>query len=73
MATIGRLVELLRDEARAARDEGDQGAHERLRELADDIGEMSSQQQAWVALADDDQLREFVREVRLQGGGTGST
>jgi hypothetical protein len=71
MATIGRLVELLRDEARAARDAGEQDAHERLRELADDIGDMSPQQRAWVERADDDELREFVDAVRVHGGDAG--
>jgi hypothetical protein len=69
MATMGRLVELLRAEARVAQEDSDQASHERLLELADDIGEMSAEQVQWVAQASDDELRGFVSELRLRGGG----
>jgi len=68
MATMGRLVELLRAEAQTAKDEGDQSAGERLREMADDIGDMSSDQREWVEQADDDQLRGFVEATRRERG-----
>lgn len=67
MATTGRLVELLRAEAQTAKDEGEQSAGERLREMADDIGDMSSEQREWVEQADDDQLRGFVEVARREG------
>ena len=68
MADIGRLVELLRNEARAARESSDAASHERLRAMADDVGEMSAEQQQWVAQANDDELRGFVKALRLLGG-----
>lgn len=67
MATTGRLVELLHAEAQTAKDEGEQSAGERLREMADDIGDMSSEQREWVEQADDDQLRGFVEVARREG------
>ena len=68
MADIGRLVELLRVEARAARESSEQSSHERPLEMADDVGEMSAEQQEWIAQANDDELRGFVSAVRLIGG-----
>jgi hypothetical protein len=68
MAEIGRLVELLRAEARVAEERSEHASAERLRELADDIGEMSGEQQEWVAEANDDELRGFAKAVRLLGG-----
>jgi hypothetical protein len=68
MATVGRLVELLREESVAAKAEGEQAAGERLLEMADDPGDMSAEQEAWIAQATDDQLREFVQEARREGG-----
>ena len=68
MATVGRLVELLREESDAAKAEGDQAAGERLREMADDPGGMSAEQEAWVAQATDEQLREFVQALRRERG-----
>jgi hypothetical protein len=69
MADIGRLVELLRAEARVAEKRSEPATHERLREMADDIGEMNAEQQEWVAQANDDELRGFVKALRLMGGG----
>jgi hypothetical protein len=69
MAEIGRLVELLRAEARAAEESSEYPLAERLREMADAIGDMSAEQQQWVAQANDDELRGFVKAVRLLGGG----
>ncbi len=68
MATIGRLVELLHAEARAAKAGGEQAAGERLREMADDIGDMSDEQREWVEQATDDELRGFVEDARRPGG-----
>jgi hypothetical protein len=68
MATIGRLVELLRAEARAAEEGSEQSSHERLREMADDIGEMSAEQRDWVEQASDEELRGFVQTVRRNPG-----
>jgi hypothetical protein len=69
MATIGRLVELLRTEARVAEESSEQASHERLREMADDIGEMSAEQREWVEQANDDELRGFVKAVRMNSNG----
>jgi hypothetical protein len=41
--------------------------HEKLREMAADVGEMSAEQQGWVAQANDDELREFAAALRLMG------
>ena len=68
MAETGRLVELLRAQARAAEEGSDDASAERLRELADDTGDMSPEQQEWVAHANDDELRGFVAALRLIGG-----
>jgi hypothetical protein len=67
MAEIGKLVELLRAEARAAEEQSEHPAAERLREMADDTGDMSASQQEWVARANDDELRGFVAALRLLG------
>jgi hypothetical protein len=64
MATVGRLVELLRDESWTAKAQGEQAAGERLWELAEEPGNLSDKQEAWVAQASDDDLRRFVQEVR---------
>ncbi len=69
MATIGRLVELLRKESWTAKAAGEQVGGERLWEMAEDPGDMSPEQVAWVAQATDDQLRGFVRELRAEAGG----
>ena len=70
MATIGQLVDMLRAEARVAAEQPAQGATaERLRELANDTGEMSEEQQEWIAQANEDELRGFVAAMRLLGGG----
>ena len=68
MATIGRLVELLREESWAAKAAGEQAGGERLWEMAEDPGEMSPEQVAWVEQATDDQLRGFVATLRGEGG-----
>ena len=68
MATIGRLVELLREESWAAKAAGEQASGERLWEMAEDPGDMSPEQVAWVAEATDDQLRGFVGKLRAEGG-----
>ncbi len=68
MATIGRLVELLRKESWAAKAAGEQVSGERLWEMAEDPGDMSAEQVAWVAQATDDQLRGFVAELRAERG-----
>lgn len=75
MGTIGRLVELLRAEAReeAQQQPGEEPeadpAAQRLRELADNIGDMSPDQQEWVEGASDEELRAFVKELRVSTGG----
>lgn len=68
MATIGRLVELLRKESWAAKAAGEQGSGELLWELAEDPGDMSPEQVAWVEHATDDQLRGFVAKLRAERG-----
>lgn len=67
MATIGRLVELLREESWAAKAAGEQVSGERLWELAEDPGDMSPEEVVWVAQATDDQLRGFVAKLRAEG------
>jgi hypothetical protein len=64
MATVGRLVEMLRDESWAAKAAGEQAVGEELWELAEEPGNLSDQQAVWVAQANDDDLRGFVQEVR---------
>ncbi len=66
MATIGRLVELLREESWAAKAAGEQVSGERLWEMAEDPGDMSREQVAWVGQATDDQLRGFVAKLRVE-------
>ena len=68
MATIGELVVLLRKESWAAKAAGEQATGERLWELAEDPGDMSSEETAWVAQATDYQLRERVAKLRADGG-----
>jgi hypothetical protein len=68
MATIGRLVELLREESWAAKAAGEQATGERLWEMAEDPGDMSAEEVAWVEQATDDQLRGRVAELRADGG-----
>jgi hypothetical protein len=64
MATVGRLVELLREESAAAKEAGEQGIGVKLYELAEEPGGLSDEQEAWVAQASDEDLRRYVREVR---------
>ena len=64
MATVGRLVELLREESWAAKAAGEQGVGEELWELAEEPGNLSDRQEAWVAQASDEDLREWIAEVR---------
>ncbi len=68
MATIGRLVDLLREESWAAKAAGEQIAGERLWELAEDTGDMTPEQAEWVAHATDDELRAFVEATRRAEG-----
>lgn len=68
MATIGRLVELLREESWAAKAAGEQVVGERLWELAEDPGDMTPEQAQWVAKATDDELRAFVAAARRAEG-----
>ena len=69
MADFGQLVDLLRAEARVARGKGEGAAVERLLELADDIGEMTGEQREWLEQANEDEVRGFVRAIRLLTGG----
>jgi hypothetical protein len=64
MATVGRLVELLREESWAAKAAGEQAIGEELWELAEEPGNLSDKQEAWVAQASDEDLRRYVHEVR---------
>jgi hypothetical protein len=64
MATVGRLVELLREESWKAKAAGEQAVGEELWELAEEPGNLSDTQEAWVAQASDDDLQRFVAEVR---------
>jgi hypothetical protein len=68
MGDIGQLVELLRAEAREAREHSEQAAAETLRQMSDDVGEMSAEQQEWVGRASEEELRGFVKAVRLLAG-----
>lgn len=68
MATIGQLVVLLRKESWAAKAAGEQVTGERLWELAEDPGDMSPEEVAWVEQATDEQLRGRVAELRADGG-----
>ena len=69
MADFGQLVDQLRAEANVAAEKGEGAASERLRELADDTGEMSQEQREWLAQANEDEVRGFVRAIRLLTGG----
>jgi len=64
MASVGRLVELLRDESWKAKAAGEQAVGEELWELAEEPGNLSEQQEEWVGQADDEDLKGFVQEVR---------
>ena len=69
MADFGELVDQLRAEARVAEAKGEGAAAERLLELADDTGEMSGEQREWLEQANEDEVRGFVRAIRLLTGG----
>jgi hypothetical protein len=69
MADVGQLVDLLRSEAQVAREKGEGAAGERLVELSDDIGEMTGEQREWLEQANEDEVRGFVRAIRLLTGG----
>jgi len=69
MADYGQLVDLLRAEARVAEAREEWPAHERLLELADDTGEMTPEQRQWLEAANEDEVRGFVRAIRLLTGG----
>jgi hypothetical protein len=64
MATVGRLVELLRDESWAAKAAGEQAVGEELWELAEEPGTLSDEQETWVAQACVVDLGGFVLDVR---------
>ena len=66
MADFGVLVDQLRAEARVADTKGEGAAAERLRELADDTGEMTGEQREWLERANEDEVRGFVRRARLR-------
>jgi hypothetical protein len=51
-----------------ARERGEGAAHQRLLELADDMGEMTGEQREWLEQANEDELRGFVRAIRLLTG-----
>jgi len=68
MATIGRLVDLLREESWAAKAAGKQVVGERLWELAEDTGDVTPEQTEWVEHATDDELRAFVEAARRGEG-----
>jgi hypothetical protein len=59
----------LRAEARVASEKEEWPAYERLTELADDTGEMSAEQREWLEQANEDEVRGFVRAIRLLTGG----
>ncbi|HEV2981106.1 MAG TPA: hypothetical protein VGX51_06715 [Solirubrobacteraceae bacterium] len=61
-------MDVLRAEARVARERGEGAAHQRLLELADDMGEMTGEQREWLEQANEDELRGFVRAIRLLTG-----
>ena len=69
MADFGQLVDQLRAEAKVADAKGEGVAAERLRELADDMGEMTGEQREWLEQANEDEVRGFVRAIRLLTGG----
>jgi len=69
MADFGVLVDQLRAEARVADAKRESAAAERLRELADDTGEMTGEQREWLEQANADEVRGFVRAIRLLTGG----
>ena len=69
MADFGQLVDLLRAEARVAQEKQEWAADERLLELADDAGEITSEQREWLEQANEDEVRGFVRAIRLLTGG----
>ncbi len=69
MADFGQLVDRFRAEAHVADAKGEGVAAERLRELADDIGEMTGEQREWLERANEDEVRGFVRAIRLLTGG----
>jgi hypothetical protein len=69
VADDGQLIDLLRSEARVAQERGEQSAHERLLELAQEIGEMTAEQKEWLEQANEDEVRGFVRAIRLLTGG----
>jgi hypothetical protein len=69
MADFGQLVDQFRAEAHVADAKGEGVAAERLRELADDIGEMTGEQREWLEQANEDEVRGFVRAIRLLSGG----
>jgi hypothetical protein len=64
MATIGRFVELLREESAAAEAEGELDAGVRLYELAEDPGDMSDEQERWIAQASDEELQRYIQQLR---------
>ena len=70
MADFGQLVDQLRAEAQVAAAKGEGAAAERLIELADDTGEMTGEQREWLGQANEDEVRGFVRAIRLLTGGT---
>ena len=69
MADFGQLVDQLRAEAHVADAKGEGAAAERLRVLADDMGEMTGEQRDWLEQANEDEVRGFVRAIRLLTGG----
>ncbi|HTQ68157.1 MAG TPA: hypothetical protein VMI13_05650 [Solirubrobacteraceae bacterium] len=69
MADFGQLVDQLHAEARVADAKREGAAAERLRELADDVGEMTGEQREWLEQANEDEVRGFVRAIRLLTGG----
>jgi hypothetical protein len=69
MADFGQLVDQFRAEAHVADSKGEGVAAERLRELADDVGEMTGEQREWLEQANEDEVRGFVRAIRLLTGG----
>jgi len=69
MADIGVLVDLLRAEARVAREKREDLVAQRLLEMADDTGEMSPEQREWVEQASEEEVRGFAAALRLLGGG----
>jgi hypothetical protein len=69
MADFGQLVDQLRAEAHVADARREGAAAERLRQLADDMGEMTGEQREWLEQANEDEVRGFVRAIRLLTGG----